>query len=243
MTLSVEALQLRLGHRFKELELLERALTHRSFVNELGASPQMRDNQRLELLGDAVLGLVITDYLFEHYPSFDEGRLSKMKAQLVCEAALAVAAREIELGRALRLGRGEEVNGGREKDSLLADAYEALIAALYLDGGLAAARLFILRHHQEVLSRIADPDSWQNAKTILQELIQSHRGVRPEYEIIEISGPPHKRNFTAHVRLGEALLGVGVGKSKKEAQRNAAAEALTKLQEPEALAASLGISQ
>jgi ribonuclease III len=230
MTSPLEALQARLAYRFHSVELLERALTHRSFVNESGIrGPTIRDNQRLEFLGDAVLGVVITDYLFARFPTFDEGKLSKMKAQLVCESALAPAAAAIGLGDSLRLGRGEEANGGRLKPSVLADAYEALIASLYLDGGLEAARTFILSHHSAVLEEIADPDQWQNPKTTLQEIVQSERGDRPTYEIVEVGGPPHLRRFTAHVIVGGQRLGMGEGKSKKEAQQNAAIEALATL--------------
>lgn len=220
----LSALQARIGYVFADLSLLERALTHRSYANE--SSVEVRDNQRLEFLGDAVLGMVVTEAIFERYPGYSEGSLSKLKAQLVCEATLAEIAGRLGLGEALRLGRGEEASGGRRKPSLLADAYEALVAAIHLDRGVSQAREFVLRHHSDALSRITSPVRVRDAKSRLQELVQRERGVRPRYEIVSVEGPDHAREFTAEAVVGDEVVGRGVGRSKKEAQQAAAAAAL-----------------
>ena len=224
---ATEELESKLLHEFERPELLERALTHRSYANEV--EELLADNQRLELLGDAVLGLIVTEYLFERYRDFDEGALSKMKAQLVCERTLAKIAEGLSVGERLRLGRGEAASGGREKPSLLADAFEALVAALYLDGGLQAAQRFIYSAHAEAFEEVTSPINPQNAKSLLQEFVQEGTGAHPEYLIIDMVGPPHRRHFTAHVKIDAEVVGVGVGHSKKEAQRNAAAQALARL--------------
>lgn len=224
---TLEELEASLQYTFKQPALLARALTHRSFANE--SPDETKDNQRLELLGDAVLGLIVTEYLFARYPTYDEGALSKMKAQLVCERTLATIARELDIGEHLLLGRGEAASGGRCKPSLLADAFEALVAAFYLDGGLEAAHGFIYRSHARAFDEVTSPINPQNAKSLLQEMVQDGSGIRPEYTIADVDGPPHQRTFTAHVKVGARVVGRGVGRSKKEAQRNAAAEALVQL--------------
>jgi len=221
-------LEATLGYTFRDITHLQRALTHRSFANETHGINT--DNQRLELLGDAVLGLIITEYLFEHYPGYDEGALSKMKAHLVCEDTLAKLALRVALGHYIQLGRGESASGGRQRSSTLADAYEAVIAALYLDGGFERARAVVLELHQSMLQQVTSPLIDHDAKSRLQELVQDREGKRPEYKITEMSGPPHCRVFTAEVWLGTERVGTGSGRSKKEAQRTAAAEALQHLQ-------------
>lgn len=220
----LSAFEERLGHRFADRELLVRALTHRSYLNEERCVE--KDNQRMEFLGDAVIGLVITAVLFERYPGQSEGALSRLKAHLVCTTTLAELARELELGGCLMLGKGEASSGGRSKDKLLADAYEALVAAIYLDGGIEAARGFVLREHAEILASLAKPSAIKDAKSRLQEWLQERHGERPTYRIVEVTGPPHARCFVAEVVLEEEVLGRGSGRSKKGAQRSAAADAL-----------------
>ena len=224
----MERLQERLQYRFKDIEFLVRAMTHRSYANE--ASEPTRDNQRLEFLGDAVLGMVITHTLFERYPMSSEGQLSKMKARLVCEQMLAQHARSLELGETLLLGRGEERTGGREKDSVLADAYEALIAAVHLDGGFAVAQSLILRQHAEVIDAL-DSRRSGDPKSKLQELLQDRFRIRPRYKIVNADGPDHARVFTAVVIANDETVGIGKGRSKKDAQQNAAKMALGRYEE------------
>ena len=220
-----------LGYTFNNRDLLVRALTHRSYVNE--SNDTDKDNQRLEFLGDAVLGLVLTELLFARHPDYTEGALSKLKSQLVCEPALATIAARIELGSYLRLGKGEESSGGREKASVLADAYEALLAAVHLDGGFESARRLIRSQHADPLQGITSPSTGLDAKSKLQEHLQRDSGVRPTYHILEATGPHHARRFSVSVSLGEEVLGVGEGSSKKEAQQAAAFAALHALNEAE----------
>jgi len=221
---NLEPLEVALGYTFEDQSLLLRALTHRSYANE--AVGVVRDNQRLEFLGDAVLGLVIAEALFEAHPDYQEGGLSKCKAQLVCESTLASIARRLQLGDYLRLGRGEEASGGREKSSVLADAYEAVVAAVHLDGGFDAADAFVIRHHADAIREMSSPIRVRDAKSRLQELIQQFTNIRPEYVIVDSRGPDHARVFSAEVRVLGDLIGRGEGRSKKGAQQRAAAAAL-----------------
>lgn len=223
----VEGLQSGLDYRFRNPDLLLRALTHRSFANESEAD---QDNQRLEYLGDAVLDLIISHALFTRHPTLPEGQLSYLRSRLVCEEALAAQAEALDLGAYLLLGRGEERSGGRTKPSLLADAFEAVLAAVFLDGGFDAAVRVVLNRFDSVLH---DADSWQEAgdhKTRLQELIQARRDERPRYTITDADGPPHARTYTAVVYVGDKLLGTGSGPSKKAAQQSAARDALDRLE-------------
>ncbi len=219
-----DALEKHIAYQFSDQDWLVRALTHRSFTNEVPRPTA--DNQRMEFLGDAVLGLAISEELFRRYPEYQEGALSRLKARLVCEEALAVIAHTLGLGEALQLGRGEEESGGRCKPSLLADAFEALVAAVFLDGGMSSARTFVLHHHADALERITTPGYGRDTKSKLQELVQQQTGEAPRYHIIAEDGPPHARVFTAEVKVGEQVLGSGSGNSKKEAQREAAGVAL-----------------
>lgn len=212
-----------LGYVFKDPSLLEQALTHSSFVyeNNLGVKAS---NERLEFLGDAVLELLISDLLYARYPDQLEGELSKARANLVCEPMLASHARKLELGNRLNLGRGETAGGGADKDSILSDALEAIIGAIYLDGGLESARSFcykLYENHENVNRFISDP------KSHLQEIFQQKSRVSLEYAIIKEAGPAHQREFTAAVSHNGCVLGIGVGKSKKDAERNAATKALS----------------
>jgi ribonuclease-3 len=229
--------QQRIGYRFRQPSLLDEALTHKSYVNEiksLDKTTNDRDNERLEFLGDAVLSLIISDHLARTCPDFTEGDLSKLKARLVSEASLAKAARGLELGALLRLGRGEELTQGREKNSLLANALEALIAAVYLDGGLEQAQTFTLRVLDQDLEKIheASGDAAGDYKTRLQEWCQKRFETLPQYVTIRESGPDHQKTFEVQVAIKGELLGVGVGRTKKEAEQMAAQQAVQQMAAP-----------
>lgn len=221
----LEALMQALGYRFTQETLLRQALTHPSYALQHRA----QDNQRLEYLGDAVLQLCVTRRLFDAFSDLQEGQLSRRRALLVCEASLAEAARRFALGEALWLDRGEALTGGREKPSVLADAMEAVIAAVYLDGGLEAAAALVDRvvgnnHYHR------DPaDGQGDAKTALQEAVQARGQAAPHYEIVREEGPPHDRTFTAQVCIAGLVAGEGTGGSKKQAQQQAAQRALEAL--------------
>ncbi len=209
-----------LGYRFDDAELLFRALTHRSYESEY---PDHRSNERLEFLGDAVLGLVIADALHSDW-DLAEGEMAKVRAAVVNEASLAMVARRIGIGPALRLGRGEETSGGRDKSSILADAMEAVIGAIYVDGGLPAARDVILANWQPMVVERAAAPGRRDYKTRLQEVLARH-GTTPTYSV-EGSGPDHERMFVATVSVAGVTLGTGRGTSKKRAQQEAARQAL-----------------
>jgi ribonuclease-3 len=224
----MKTLEEKLGYQFRDRRLLENALTHSSFANEhhMGA---VGSNERLEFLGDSVLGMVVADDLFHRYSRLPEGDLTRLRAQLVCEASLARVARELELGSYLRLGKGEEGCGGRERPSIIADAVEAVLAAVYLDSGSIREprriiRKFILEHMEE--AREASRDH----KTHLQELVQRHSGQVLSYHLIGQSGPDHNKSFEMEVRLNGETVGTGTGRSKKEAEQMAARAAIAKLE-------------
>ena len=228
---SIEAVQRLLGYRFHQPRLLEEALTHKSYSNER-RSKDRTQNERLEFLGDAVLSLVMSEYLAAEFPGSNEGGLSKLKAHLVSEASLAKAARRMKLGRLLRLGKGEELSKGREKHSLLADALEALIAAIYLDGGLEASRKFTLQVlEEEVLATRAEQarPGMEDYKTQLQEVCQKRYEILPQYETVREAGPDHEKVFEVELTIQGVMRGIGRGRSKKEAEQMAAKEALTQL--------------
>ncbi len=224
--MSLEQLETALGHTFADRDLLERAMTHASWANEYGGE---RDNQRMEYLGDSVLNLAISTELFARYSDWPEGKLSRLRSQLVCEATLARMAVGLELGKHLKLGRGEDTSGGREKPSLLADAYEAVLAALYLDGGFPVAQRFVLDAFADEIEAESARQNKADFKTRLQELVQATSDLRPRYSIVGTEGPPHAREFTAEVKVGEEVLGTGLGMSKKAAQQEAARGALDTL--------------
>jgi ribonuclease III len=214
----VAALQVPLGH-----ELLERALMHRSFAYENGGLPT---NERLEFLGDSVLGLIVTDTLFRQYPDLPEGQLAKLRAAVVNMRALAGVARGLQLGSYVRLGKGEEGTGGRDKSSILADTLEAVIGAVYLDQGMAAADALVHRLFDPVIARSARLGAGLDWKTSLQELTAAELLGVPEYQVEE-SGPDHQKSFHAYVRIGARVYGEGEGRSKKEAEQQAAEAAWT----------------
>ncbi len=216
------------GYEFRQPRLLEEALTHKSHVNEAKEKSD-RHNERLEFLGDAVLALIVSEYLAASFPGSTEGELSKLKARLVSETSLARAARRLNLGSRLRLGRGEELTQGREKNSLLANAVEALIAAVYLDGGLEAARSFTIRtltQELEELRELHGPAAIQDYKTQIQEWCQKRFEVLPQYATVRETGPDHQKTFEVKLTVRGEVLGVGVGRSKKEAEQMAAKQAL-----------------
>lgn len=217
----------RLGHRFHDLALLDRALTHASQANESQAADRGRDNEPLEFLGDAVLGLAVTDLLHRHDPEGSEGRKSRRRAALVKAASLARRAEALGLVPLLRLGRGEEKTGGRAKAALWADAYEAVVAALYLDGGFEAARRFV---EAEFAGDLAAPDSAsEDPKSQLQERLQGQGRPLPAYTVVSEAGPSHERQFRIECRLDDGTVTTGEGPSKKTAQQEAARLALERL--------------
>ena len=221
----VSEFEQRIGYTFQQRELLRRALTHKSYSHE-AKELDVRHNETFEFLGDAVLGFVIGDLLFAHFPQLDEGALSKMKAYLVSASSLAEKARHYGMGEVILLGVGEEKTGGRKKDSLLANLFEAVIAAIYLDGGVSAARELIERSFGEDIRRIDEQDLlFHDYKTALQELAQGRGLPLPEYHVVAEVGPDHDKTFIVEVRVG-SLVARGEGSSKKEAQQQAAKQAL-----------------
>lgn len=239
MRISDSALEERLGHKFSNRELLERALTHSSAIPELrsagtdgsGDSPHLSDNERLEFLGDAVLELLASEYLLAAFPEWAEGQLSKSRARIVNAGSLESAARRLRLGEHLRLGRGEEKTGGREKQTLLADAFEAVVAAVYLDAGLGAARELLQRIlFEQALEERGERIAESDRKSALQEFLQG-RGQSPaEYRLAGESGPDHQKTFQVEVWVNGECLARGEGSTKKEAEQQAARSALEQLE-------------
>jgi ribonuclease-3 len=224
-----EALQQAAAYRFRDRGLLEHAMTHTSRANE-DVSGGVFDNESLEFLGDAVLGFVIADILFREFPGFDEGQKSKTKASLVSTATLARQAERLNLGEHLLLGRGEEKTGGRRKQALLADGYEALIAAIYLDGGVEQARAFIAREFAPLIDDVREHGiAGQDYKSALQEYLQSHDQPLPEYRVAGTIGPDHDKLFQVEVVVKGEAIADATGPSKKEAEQEAARRALEKL--------------
>lgn len=225
-----------LGVRFEDPSIRAAALTHRSyaFEQELGVN-----NERLEFLGDAVLGLAVTDMAYNDFPEMPEGELAKLRAAIVNMSALADVARDLGLGDFILLGKGEEMSGGRDKASILADALEAILGALYLDRGLGVARAFIERLFRPRMVAYVRGEGERDYKTILQELASADLHALPEYKISD-EGPDHEKEFTATVFLAGKAWGSGMGRSKKEAEQQAAHEAYLKLSDPAAQASSKG---
>ena len=223
------ALETRLGYRFRDRGLLEHALTHKSKAHE-DPSGGVIDNESLEFLGDAVLGLVIADALFRTFPDFSEGQKSKIKAMLVSTTALAELAERLQLGDHMILGRGEEKTGGRQKQALLADTCEALIAAIYLDGGLEPARQFIMRELGDDVEQAGQPDYFgRDHKSRLQEELQSLGRPLPVYRVAGEAGPEHRKMFHVEVLVAGDILAQGAGRTKKDAEQEAAKAALQRL--------------
>lgn len=220
---SIEKFEKTIGYTFKNKKLIYQALSHSSFANErkiAGGS-----NERLEFLGDSVLSIVVSEYLYRHLTHIAEGDLTKLRASLVCEKSLHVFAQKIDLGSYLMLGKGEENTGGRERPSILADAFEAVIAAIYLDGGLEAASRHILRFLPEDIQHQKKP-AFNDFKTILQEVVQKNPEEKVDYILAGEEGPDHNKRFVVEVCLNSNVIGKGKGRSKKEAEQLAAKEAL-----------------
>lgn len=221
----VSEFEQRIGYTFEKRELLRRSLTHKSYSHE-AKELDVRHNETFEFLGDSVLGFVIGDLLFNHFPHLDEGALSKMKAFLVSASSLAAKARHYGMGEVILLGVGEEKTGGRKKDSLLANLFEAVIAGIYLDGGVEPARELIIRSFADDIARIDQQDLlFSDYKTALQEIAQGRGLQLPEYNVVDQVGPDHDKTFIVEVRIG-SLTTRGEGSSKKEAQQQAARQAL-----------------
>ena len=215
----------RLGISFHNLALLDQALTHTSYANEAHDS-SVQHNERLEFLGDAVLELASSTYLFNHFPNLSEGDLSKARASVVCEPALHRRAAELQLGDFLLLGHGERLTGGAKRPSILADAFEAVIGAIYLDQGFEAARTYILEQLHQELVEVDLGENLKDYKTMLQEVVQRHPGRKAIYRLIGEEGPDHAKEFCFSVSVDDKVLGVGKGRTKKAAEQNAARAAL-----------------
>ena len=220
---NLEEFQGKIRYYFNDKELLIEALSHSSYANEKRKG--RNSNERLEFLGDSVLSIVVSQYLFEHFTHLPEGELTKIRASLVCEKSLYEFAKQIDLGEHILLGKGEENTGGRERVSILADAFEAVIAAVFLDGGLEAAKRHILKFIPKDIDD-RKPVSFSDHKTILQEIIQKNPEEKVEYKLVGQSGPDHNKAFKVQVRLNSNVIGTGIGRSKKEAEQMAAKEAL-----------------
>lgn len=223
-------LEERVQVHFKDQKYLRKSMTHKSYANE-NRHERVKDNERLEFLGDAVLDLVVSEYIFCEHPDYPEGELAKMRAVVVSAPTLSRIAKKIDLGKFLLLGKGEEMTGGRERDSILADAFEALVGAVYLDQGLEETRRFILQYLLDEITTVERGEHMQDYKTLLQEVIQKKSNTRPLYRVIDEVGPDHNKQFTVQVEYKSRVIGIGTGQSKKEAQQRAAADAIAKFEE------------
>lgn len=219
-----------LGHSFNNPSHLLNALTRRSFWHE-NRETCSEHNERLEFLGDAVLGLVVADVLYLEFPEDEEGELQKKRASLVNRAALAQLMRQLGLAHYIRMGRGDEMSGCRERDSILADTLEALVAAVYLDGGYADAKRMIEKHFYPLIERCSTREGIEDCKSLLQEKAQAELGITPTYEMVDQWGEEHCKTFSIAVYLGEQVAGLGTGRNKREAAQNAARHALESLEE------------
>ena len=220
----------KMGIAFSKAELLHKALTHTSYANEF-KTRIVEHNERLEFLGDAILDAIISDELFRRYPNLSEGELSKARAVIVCEESLAESAQALDIGPYLLLGRGENATGGRERASILADAFEAIIGAIYLDSGIENCRTFILKYLGADIEKISSGHYSRDYKTLLQEVVQKKPNHKIQYQLEDATGPDHNKVFTISVLINGEKMGIGVGKSKKEAEQKAAREALQKMNE------------
>ena len=224
---SLKQLQEKIHYQFQDLSLLERAMTHTSYANE-HRKQHVQHNERPEFLGDAVLELVSSEFLYTRYPEKTEGELTKLRASMVCEPTLALCARDLELGKYLRLGKGEEKTGGRNRDSITSDAMEALIGAIYLDGGFANAKEFV---YQYVLKDIENKKLFYDSKTILQEIIQGQSLGDAEYTVVKEEGPDHDKTFYVSLKIKGEQITTGKGHTKKAAEQEAAYKAIRILRE------------
>lgn len=225
--LNLEEFERKIAYTFSDKNLLILALTHSSYANETKKGSH-ENNERLEFLGDAVLELVSSEFLFHAHKELPEGELTKMRASMVCEPSLAFCAKDLELGQFILLGKGEEATGGRGRDSITSDVMEAVIGAIYLDGGMEPAKAFINRF---ILSDLEDKQLFYDSKSTLQELIQGKLKKEFNYELLEESGPEHNKQFRVAVHMEDVVLGEGTGRTKKAAEQKAAYEALLRLKD------------
>lgn len=230
MAENMKLIEGKIGYVFKEKTNLLLALTHSSYANEK-RNEKLSSNERVEFLGDAVLNVVISEYIYSRFSKLSEGELTKTRASIVCEASLMKCANSIGLGKHLLLGKGEENTGGRARTSILSDAFEALIGSIYLDGGLQEARNFIYTHMHDVIGGSFSGETFVDYKTMLQEVVQKNGEMKLEYRILSENGPDHNKMFVVQISLAEKVLGKGEGRSKKEAEQNAAKAALSGLQD------------
>lgn len=217
-----------LEYRFKNDELLKTALTHSSYANE-NKSSGIQNNERLEFLGDSVLNLIITNYIYTNYPDMPEGEMTKIRASVVCESTLKDISVLLKIGEVILLGKGENTSGGRNRPSILSDAFEAILGAIYLDGGFEIAKSFVLKFLADPVNESVKGIGVIDYKTRLQELLQKNGDVSIHYEVIDEVGPDHNKEFHVQVKRGDKLLGKGIGRSKKEAEQNSAKHALESL--------------
>lgn len=227
MQIDLSELEKLADYSFKNKDLLVNAMSHSSYINEIRIETR-EDNQRLEFLGDAVLELVVTDHIYQNHPDYDEGKMTKLRASMVCENALFNCANRFRLGDFILLGKGEKNTGGNKRPSVVSDAFESLIAAIYLDSGFTAAKDFIYKH---LIDNFSDYDDMGEYKTDLQEYIQSIHAGNLSYRLVDESGPDHERVFVYDVMLGNEVLATGTGRNKKKAQQQAAKKALEKLKQ------------
>jgi ribonuclease-3 len=214
-----------INYKFNDKSILKEALTHSSYANEHKKN-HLKYNERLEFLGDAVLSISVSDYIFKNCPELPEGELTKLRASLVCEKTLYVFAKKINLGNYIYLSNGEKKGGGADRPSILSDAFEAVIAAIYMDGGMEEARRFVLSFVVPDIKNHTSGKAFKDYKTQLQEIIQRNPGEKLQYVLVEASGPDHNKHFTVEVHLNSNVIGKGGGRSKKEAEQQAAREAL-----------------
>lgn len=225
----LEEFQTRIGYQFQNVKLLKQALTHSSYANEKHMG-KLSDNERLEFLGDAVLEIISSEFLYENYPKLPEGDLTKLRASIVCEPTLALCTKEIDLGRYIYLGKGEDMTGGRGRKSILSDAMEAVIGAIYLDGGFASAKEFILKF---ILTDIEHKQLFYDSKTILQEIVQASHKEELGYRLLKEEGPDHNKLFVVEAYVGDRVIGQGEGRTKKAAEQEAAYHGILELKKEE----------
>lgn len=222
---SLTKLEQTIGYHFENKDYLKQAMMHSSYSNEHHMD-KLKNNERLEFLGDAVLEIVTSEFLFQHYKEKPEGELTRMRASMVCEPTLAFCTREIELGKYLLLGKGEDLSGGRERASIISDAMEALIGAIYLDGGFQRAKEFI---YHFILNDIEHKQLFYDSKTILQEIVQSQYTETLRYELVKEEGPDHDKHYEVNALIGKEVIGSGKGRTKKAAEQEAAYQGILKL--------------